>query len=358
MNLPEIEGITEPCKGLMMWQNPTNGFYVIRIHYSADKYKDPGRIVCPECGHFRDIRGWKQDQKCAECGKKKYKDYGRKWYNQVVAKLKREFRQREYEIDFSAKSGKVVFPNFDDVTMTGVLEFTPMTMFYGGWDFGTNRPAHILLHHNTLTKSFQIAEVYRGIDIDFLTFCDVVVAHRLRQFPKCTFLEGVDPQGSYRNSQGGVIDTKTKSKTPVEYMRRKHGLNVDWHNADTEDLRDMIRHQMLQPIEDPTHEMPWIINRTKLTRLYEAPPESRVLAGTGVLIDAFNGHAVYHVTTDGVVTKQMVKNKYSDPVDAVCYAYARAVMDEEHREDEEKAADFVSEVAGWNAEADEYGIDY
>jgi len=69
-------------KGIYERKNK-NGFYVFRIHYSADPDKDP-------------------DTK-----------QGKVWYDKVRKGMMDKSWQKEYEIDWFAKSGELVYPMFD-----------------------------------------------------------------------------------------------------------------------------------------------------------------------------------------------------------------------------------------------------
>lgn len=83
MNYKEVN-YQETIKGVKKWVNPKNRFNIFMLHYTADPDKDPDR-------------------------------QGKTWYdNEKLGTLKATW-EKEYEIDFSTKSGKLIFgPEFCD----------------------------------------------------------------------------------------------------------------------------------------------------------------------------------------------------------------------------------------------------
>lgn len=74
----------EKIPGLKVWKNPRNRFTVAMLHYSADPTKDPNRE-------------------------------GKDWFENEKAGTVKAIWNKEYEIDFTTKSGKLIFgPEFCD----------------------------------------------------------------------------------------------------------------------------------------------------------------------------------------------------------------------------------------------------
>lgn len=74
----------EVIKGLKAWVNEKNGFTVAMLHYTADPDKDPERD-------------------------------GKKWFENEKKSYPAAFWNKEYEVDFSTKAGKLIFgPEFCD----------------------------------------------------------------------------------------------------------------------------------------------------------------------------------------------------------------------------------------------------
>jgi len=68
----------EAIKGLKTWVNEKNGFTVAMLHYTADPNKDPDRD-------------------------------GKEWFDKERKSYPIAFWNKEYEVDFSTKSGKLIF---------------------------------------------------------------------------------------------------------------------------------------------------------------------------------------------------------------------------------------------------------
>jgi len=74
----------EITRGMKFWRNPNNNFSVLALHYTADPKKDPERD-------------------------------GKEWYNKEREGTPKAVWNKEYEIDFTTKSGKLVFgPDYCD----------------------------------------------------------------------------------------------------------------------------------------------------------------------------------------------------------------------------------------------------
>ena len=83
MNYSQIDK-PEIIPGVKKWTNPKNGFTVFMLHYTADPDKDPKRR-------------------------------GREWHEKERKGTLKATWEKEYEIDFSTKSGKLIFgPEFCD----------------------------------------------------------------------------------------------------------------------------------------------------------------------------------------------------------------------------------------------------
>lgn len=95
--------------GIRLWKNRRNGYYVVRIHYTADPAKrDP------------------------------------KWAERTKSGLAQYMWDQEYEIDFSARSGQPALPIFD--ARRALIIIPPFDIAQTGWpvfaaaDYGTTNP--------------------------------------------------------------------------------------------------------------------------------------------------------------------------------------------------------------------------
>ena len=128
INKPEV------IKGLKVWKNPKNRFLVTMLHYRADNEKDPERE-------------------------------GKEWYDREKLGALKTVWKKEYEIDFTTKSGKLIFgPEFCD--------FDPKIHFINSYelpepyelllslDFGQRHPTAALVGAWTSKNELFIVDEY------------------------------------------------------------------------------------------------------------------------------------------------------------------------------------------------------
>lgn len=101
-------------KGIMQWEN-NNGWYVFQIHYSADPDKDP------------------QTEK------------GKVWYEKARKGMEEPDWRKEYEIDWFALKGKLVYPEFDyNIHAVEPFEIPKNWNRYMALDYGMRVPTACL----------------------------------------------------------------------------------------------------------------------------------------------------------------------------------------------------------------------
>lgn len=131
INHPEV------IKGLKVWKNPKNKFTVAMLHYTADLDKDPERN-------------------------------GKEWYENERAGTPLADWNKEYEIDFSSRAGKLIFSSefcdFDqNIHFINSYEFDGSTEYLMSLDFGQNNPTAGLVGAWTPSnKLFIIDEYYKA----------------------------------------------------------------------------------------------------------------------------------------------------------------------------------------------------
>jgi hypothetical protein len=109
----------EAIKGLKIWRNPSNKFNVAMLHYSADPDKDPQRL-------------------------------GADWYTHEREGVPLADWNKEYEIDFSSRAGKLVFGK-DFCDFDPAIHYINSFELDGGYelllalDFGQNNPTAALV---------------------------------------------------------------------------------------------------------------------------------------------------------------------------------------------------------------------
>jgi hypothetical protein len=124
----------EVIKGLKLWKNPKNRFTVAMLHYSADPEKDPDRE-------------------------------GKEWHdNEKLGTLKATW-MKEYEIDFTTKSGKLIFGSefcdFDPtIHFINSFEIPEPYELLLSLDFGQRHPTAALVGAWTKDSVLYITDEY------------------------------------------------------------------------------------------------------------------------------------------------------------------------------------------------------
>jgi len=123
----------EDIKGIKFWQNPGNKFYVLMLHYSCDKDKDPERD-------------------------------GKKWYDKEREGAPKAVWSKEYEIDFTTKAGKLVYgPEYcdfnTDVHFVNSFDVDDCELFMA-MDFGQRNPNCALIGALTRDNRVYIIDEY------------------------------------------------------------------------------------------------------------------------------------------------------------------------------------------------------
>lgn len=101
-------------KGLGVKRNAVNGFTVIYLHYTADPAKDP---ETPE---------------------------GLEWYLEAISGLDAKGIAKEYEIDFFAKCGGLIYPEFEEKNLIEPFEIPHNWTRYMTFDPGVRNPCAML----------------------------------------------------------------------------------------------------------------------------------------------------------------------------------------------------------------------
>lgn len=325
--------------GMEVWRNPRNRFVVLKTFYYADPMKDPDRLVCTDenCRHFIKNRVGQLGKPCRQkdCDGTYY-DYGPRFHREVVMSRAENLRQQEYLINFRVRGGKRVYAPFDANIHTGDFSAPPRAVLYRGWDFGQHHPACVVCFDNTYVDRFEVLQAFIGFNLTFRVFCKAVAEYCEQLFPHRQFIDGVDPQGSWASGQGGVVDDRD-NETPVAHMEDVWQMNVDWSNILPRDARDQINEQITRRAADNEGNMPFGVHVNDSAEIYSRAPNSKIIAGTKVIIDGMSGEYRYSKKLDGTYSRDPVKNLFSHPADAMMYAFLRARTGREEDRNEEYA---------------------
>ena len=158
--MPEIQGLQE-------WRNKTNGFYIVRCHYTADPKKR-----------------------------------SEKWREIQSKGLSANDWNREYEIDFSSFLGKPVFlHDYDDARMWMPFQVLGKYPIIRSWDFGYHHPAVSWCQFIDGVQ-FVVLESDLGHDIDFRIYARNIISRSELYFPGREFIDCCDRAGSFVSSTG------------------------------------------------------------------------------------------------------------------------------------------------------------
>ena len=144
------DNAAQPRRGITEWRNPRNGFFVTRLHYTADPTKRSGE-----------------------------------WKTKTSEGLSNRAWQREYEISWSSPEGEPVVPEFDPhkhVRDTLVSRDSKLLRF---WDFGAVSPVvlyaqlspygQVLVHRELCPFNCpldQLLPMVKAISMDLVTRSD------------------------------------------------------------------------------------------------------------------------------------------------------------------------------------------
>ena len=124
----------ETILGVKEWRNPKNKFYVFMPHYSSDPMKDPNRE-------------------------------GKEWYEAERRGFPKALWDKEYEIDFTTKSGKLIFGkeycDFDEnIHFVDSFDIKEPTENLISLDFGQRNPTAGLVAKWTMDGVLYIIDEY------------------------------------------------------------------------------------------------------------------------------------------------------------------------------------------------------
>lgn len=123
----------ENIKGVKFWQNKYNKFHVLLLHYSADKDKDPERD-------------------------------GKEWYEAEKMGTPKIVWNKEYEIDFATKSGKLIYGSefcdfSSDIHLINSFKLDKVELIMS-LDFGQRNPNGALVAALTRDNVIYIIDEY------------------------------------------------------------------------------------------------------------------------------------------------------------------------------------------------------
>ena len=163
-------------KGLDHWRNK-NGFYVAQIHYSADPNKDPDT------------------------------EEGRRWLNEAKRGMSEAAFRKEYEIDWFALSGELIFPEFDkNVHLIEPFEIPKHWPIYQGIDHGVRNPTAVIWAAVSPDNDIICYREYYHKNMTVKQHAEQIrILEKHEKENNCKIIRYIDPATSQRN--GINLDT-------------------------------------------------------------------------------------------------------------------------------------------------------
>lgn len=251
--IPELKGIQE-------WRNSGNGFYVYRVHYTAEPEK-----ATPE------------------------------WFAKNRPLLPTNEWNREMEIDWSSFVGKPVFANdWDQARMVKKITADPKHVMLRSWDFGYHHPA---VAWGQIFDGWQlrILESDMGEDVDFRVYVRRILSLSSLLFPGRKFFDCCDRAGNFKKAIEGTEE--------VNILCEEFGIVPRFRYVYVEDSLKALRKVMNQSYKG---EPGLIINDV---------PSNKTL------IEAFKGGYHFAEKKEGKAEKEVPESDgfYENAIDPVRY---------------------------------------
>jgi hypothetical protein len=199
---PEIA--RTPRHGITEWRNPRNGFFVCRLHYTADPQKRTEQWKREASGNLS-LRAWR----------------------------------REYEIDWTSPEGEPVVPEFDANRHTRPLEPARDRRLLRFWDFGAVSPVVLFAQLSTYGQLLVLRELC-PFNTPLEQLLPSVKAISLDVSIKPDAYDAGDPEGGSQGTLGSIEDAL-----------RRHGIHLNMRRPGTElsyaALRDLFLKSVFVP---------------------------------------------------------------------------------------------------------------
>jgi len=172
-----------PRRGITEWTNPRNGFFVTRLHYSADPHKRE-----PE------------------------------WKEKTSANLSLRAWQREYEISWTTPEGEPVVPEFDANKHVGETEIKRDGRLLRFWDFGAVSPV-VLFGQYTIYSQLQIHRELCPFNTPLDQLLPIVKAISMDLVVRTDHFDAGDPEAESTGSLGSIAEVLTRHRITLHTNR-------------------------------------------------------------------------------------------------------------------------------------------
>lgn len=187
-------------RGLQTWANKENGFFVVRLHYTADPIKR-----------------------------------GKKWQEAVKRGMTEEAWQQEFEINPEQTKGKKVFPEFVEQVHVADLQPVEGLPLFRGWDFGFHHPCCTFSQLNNDDQWCMLWELM-GNDEALENFVPKVKSI----YPNFKYLDYCDRAGAQSSDKA--------QRTSVQILN-SFGIFPQYKFSNPEDRAALIRGRFLKRLD-------------------------------------------------------------------------------------------------------------
>jgi len=213
-----------PRPGVTEWRNPRNGFFVTRLHYTADPQKR-----------------------------------SRDWKEQNAKNLSLRAWKREYEIDWTSPEGEPVIPEFDASLHTRELSPTRDRRLLRFWDFGAVSPVVLFAQLSPYAQLLVVRELC-PFNCPLEQLLPQVKAISLELTIKEDHFDAGDPEGGSVGTLGSI-----------EEVLRRNGIRLHMRRPGTDVSYAALRELFLRQVWVPrTGHEPTILVSTQCPNLIEA----------------------------------------------------------------------------------------
>ena len=195
------EHSASPRKGITEWTNARNGFFVTRLHYTADPTKRS-----PE------------------------------WKKAVSANLTLRAWQREYEISWSTPEGEPVVPEFDANLHVGETTIAKDRKLLRFWDFGAVSPV-VLFAQLTPYSQLQFHRELCPFNTTLETLWPMVKAMSLDMVVRSDHFDAGDPEATSTGTLGSIAEVL--SRLGVTMHTNRPGTELSYANLREQFLRQV-----------------------------------------------------------------------------------------------------------------------
>jgi hypothetical protein len=197
---PEHAG--NPRKGVTEWRNPRNGFYVVRLHYTADPTKRSG-LWRQKTSEGLTLRAW----------------------------------QREYEISWSTPEGEPVVPEFDASRHVREVPIVRDSKLLRFWDFGSVSPVVLfcqLSNYGQVIVHRELCPFNQPLD----QLLPIVQAISVDMVLRRDYFDAGDPEAESLGSLGRI--SEVLSRVGITMHTNRPGKEVSYANLRQQFLKSVM----------------------------------------------------------------------------------------------------------------------